>query len=185
MATRKPKKATHDATGGDVVRFPPIPRVPPPPVLLEDPRQVHARRIIGAVAKLAQASMEVAGPNFVKGFHASAVDLGRLQHALERGLARFEAAQIEARWSEVLDWIQRVVGAWVQRRKHLKIERFETGIRVELQTQDDLGYYDYAFDVSLAAGNPRALADLATAGRSGGIRGSAVPSEGPNSEDED
>jgi hypothetical protein len=29
----------------------------------------------------------------------------------------------------------------------LKIERRQEGIRVEMKTQDDLGYYDYAFDV--------------------------------------
>lgn len=35
----------------------------------------------------------------------------------------------------------------MQRHKKMKPSRFATGIRVELQTQDDLGYYDYAFDV--------------------------------------
>jgi hypothetical protein len=108
---------------------------------------VHLARIIGAVAKAAETTMQVAGPNLVTGFHASAVDLGRLQHALEHGLARFDGSQIEARWSELFDWIRRVIGAWVQRYKSMKIVRLESGVRVELQTQDDLGYYDYAFDV--------------------------------------
>ena len=154
MAARKRKKTTPDAPDGGVVRFPPVPRVPPPPLLSEDPRQVTAARIIGAVAKVAQTSMEVGGPNLVKGFHASAVDLGRLQQALERGLSRFDYAQIEARWSEVFDWIRRVVGAWVQRYKHMKIERFERGIRIELETQDDHGYYHYTFDVFPHRGRP-------------------------------
>ena len=147
MAGRRPRKATRDATDSGVVRFPPVPRVPPPPLLSEDPRQLRVARIVGAVTKVVQTSMEVRGPNLVRGFHASNVDLGRLQHALERGLSRFDDTQIEARWSEVFDWTRRVIGAWVQRYKKLKIVRFEKGIRIELRAQDDLGYYDYAFDV--------------------------------------
>jgi len=45
------------------------------------------------------------------------------------------------------DWIRRVCRAWVQRCKRLRIERRRTGIRIELETQDDLGYYEYGFDV--------------------------------------
>jgi hypothetical protein len=30
--------------------------------------------------------------------------------------------------------------------KHLRLVPAPNGVRVELQTQDDLGYYDYAFD---------------------------------------
>ncbi len=149
MAARKRSTTTltRDDAPNSVVAFPPLPRVPAPPVLPSDTRQTQAAHIIGVVAKAAQSTMEVSGPNLVRGFHASAVDLGQLQHTLERGLGRFDDAQIESRWSEVFDWIRRVLRAWVQRCKQMKIERAERGIRIELETQDDLGYYHYAFDV--------------------------------------
>jgi hypothetical protein len=124
-----------------------MPRLPPPPRFPPDARQAGAERILGSIARLAATTMGVAGPRFTHGFPASAVDLGRLQTALERGLKRFDAAQVEARWQEIFRWIVLVIGAWVQRYKELKIERHEQGIRVEMKTQDDLGYYDYAFDV--------------------------------------
>jgi hypothetical protein len=129
------------------VRFPPLPRLPTPPRLPGDPRQRQATRIIGTLARLAEPTMQLAGPNFVTGFHASALDLGRLQAALARGIARFDMAQITERWDEVLAWMRSVLRAWVQRYKHLKIERRDLGIRVEIQTQDDHGYYEYGFDV--------------------------------------
>ena len=149
MAGRKTatKKRARKAAPPDVVQFPPIPRVPPPPLVPEDPRQVQAARIIGAIAKVARSTMELSGPNLVKGFHASAVDLGRLQDALERGLGRFSDEQIKARWPELFRWISDVIAAWVQRYKHMKIERTERGVHIELETQDDLGYYEYVFGV--------------------------------------
>jgi hypothetical protein len=91
--------------------------------------------------------MRVSGPNLSIGFYASAVDVGRLQTALERGLARFDEGQLEERWDELFDWIQRVARSWVQRCKRMRIERCPKGIRVELETQDDFGYYEYGFDV--------------------------------------
>jgi hypothetical protein len=91
--------------------------------------------------------MRVAGANLSTGFHASGVDLGRLQVALERGTARLDMVQIAERWDEVRAWMHDVLRAWVQRFKMLHIERRESGIRVEFQTQDDHGYYSYGFDV--------------------------------------
>lgn len=91
--------------------------------------------------------MHVAGPNLSTGFHASAVDVGRLQGALENGLRRFDDAQLESRWSEIFDWICRVARSWVQRCKQMRIERRQAGIHLQLETQDDLGYYKYEFDV--------------------------------------
>jgi hypothetical protein len=35
----------------------------------------------------------------------------------------------------------------VQRCKRMRIERHQTGVRIELETQDDHGYYEYRFDV--------------------------------------
>ena len=148
MAARKRKQdAAVAKAAGRVVSFPPLPRIPAPPVLPDDPRQRRAGHILGKIAVVAQASMEVAGPNLVRGFHASAVDLGRLQDALRRGLSRFDSAQLEARWSEVFGWLRRVITGWVQRCKHLKIERLAGGIHIEIHTQDDHGYYRYEFDV--------------------------------------
>jgi len=148
VAARKRKgTAVGTKPAGRVVSFPPLPRIPAPPVLPDDPRQRRAGHILGKIAVVAQASMEVAGPNLVRGFHASAVDLGRLQDALRRGLSRFDSAQLEARWPEVFGWLRRVITGWVQRCKHLKIERLASGIHIEIQTQDDHGYYRYEFDV--------------------------------------
>lgn len=91
--------------------------------------------------------MHVSGPNLSSGFHASAVDLGRLQSTLQRGLTRFDQVQLEARWEEIFDWIRRVLRSWVQRCKSMRIERHDDAIYIELETQDDRGYYSYAFDV--------------------------------------
>jgi hypothetical protein len=101
------------------------------------------------------ANLPVSGPNFANGFSASAVDLGRLQDVLERGLRRFDLASVERRWPEVERWIHDVLRAWVQRRKVVRIERRERGVRIELTTQDGRGYYDYAFDVFPGRAAPR------------------------------
>ncbi|HLM75045.1 MAG TPA: hypothetical protein VK459_20185 [Polyangiaceae bacterium] len=41
----------------------------------------------------------------------------------------------------------RAISSWVQRYKRLKIERAGDGLRIEIETQDDHGYYVYRFDV--------------------------------------
>ena len=64
-----------------------------------------------------------------------------------RGIARLDMRQVEARWDEVREWMRGVLRTWVQRYKMLNIERHENGIRVEIETQDDCGYYLYGFDV--------------------------------------
>lgn len=132
---------------GTVARFPPMPRIPVAPRLPTDTRQARTMRILGAVASAVETKMHLAGPNFATGFHASAVDLGQLQTVLAKGVARFDAAQVEERWDEIFEWMMRVLRTWVQRYKRAKIERREKGIRVELETQDDRGYYSYGFDV--------------------------------------
>jgi len=136
-----------DEPSANVARFPPLPRLPPPPRFPQDPRQQQTRRILGGIARAAQSQLVLAGPNLVKGFPASAVDLGRLKTALERGVHRLDAEQVAERWDEVFAWMRRLIAAWVQRYKMLKIVQRGGGIRVEIQTQDDHGYYDYAFDV--------------------------------------
>ncbi|MBI5533729.1 MAG: hypothetical protein HY898_13495 [Deltaproteobacteria bacterium] len=91
--------------------------------------------------------MQVAGPNLVHGFHASAVHLGSLQSALARGIARLDRIQVKERWDEIFEWMQHLIRTWVQRCKMMRVKRRATGIRVELETQDDYGYYTYGFDV--------------------------------------
>jgi hypothetical protein len=130
-----------------VTPFPPLPRHPKAPRLAADPRQSNSAHTIGALATIAGREMHVGGPNLSTGFYASAVDVGRLQAALEDGLARFDETQLATRWDEIFDWIRRVARTWVQRCKRMRIERRQVGIRIELETQDDLGYYEYTFDV--------------------------------------
>jgi hypothetical protein len=132
---------------GKVIAFPPLPPVPRPPRLPPDPRQRTAAHIVGSIADMAHKTMRVAGPNFATGFHASAVDLGGVQTALGRGIARLDMGQVEARWDEVRDWMLDVLRVWVQRCKGMNFERHENGVHVELETQDDHGYYSYEFDV--------------------------------------
>lgn len=141
------KKKSSGGGPGNVARFPPMPRTPAAPRLPLDLRQARTRRTLDAVNSVAGTKMHFVGPNFATGFHASAVDLGQLQAVLAKGVARFDAAQMEERWEEILDWMKRVLTTWVQRYKHAKIERHENGIRVEFETQDDRGYYSYGFDV--------------------------------------
>jgi hypothetical protein len=101
---------------------------------------------LGALTTAAK-GMRLAGPNLKTGFHAASVDLARLQTALARGILRFDVELLEARWSEVFDWMLAALRAWVQRAKRVRIERRENGVHIELETQDDHGYYSYAFDV--------------------------------------
>jgi hypothetical protein len=147
MTEGKGNKTSSGGGLGSVARFPPMPRIPAAPRLPLDERQTRTMRILGAVGRIAAPKMRLGGPNFATGFHASAVDLGQLQATLAKGVARFDAAQVEERWDEILEWMWRVLRTWVQRYKHVKVERREQGIRVELETQDDHGYYSYGFDV--------------------------------------
>lgn len=75
------------------------------------------------------------------------MDVGRLQIVMERGLARFGPKTLDTRWAELHGWLASVIRAWAQRTKRMRIEKKREGIRIELITQDDRGYYEYAFDV--------------------------------------
>ena len=128
--------------------FPPLPRLPAPPRLPFDVRHERTARVISSLAAEVTSAAQTAGPNFATGFYASAVNAGKLQATLERGLSRFSIEQRDARWKDkIFPWILRVLATWVQRRKHVAIERVDDGIHIELETQDDLGYYRYMFDV--------------------------------------
>jgi hypothetical protein len=96
-------------------------------------------RIVGALADVAKREMRLSGPNLTTGFHASAVDLGRLQAAPTRGTARFDMVQIAERWDEVRAWMHDILRAWVQRCKKLHVELRESGIRVELEPRMTTG----------------------------------------------
>ena len=105
-------------------------------------------RIVGRLsATLTDQFQSRAESNLSTGYRASAVDIGRLKDAIERGLKSFTITQIREREDEVLRWIYDVLRVWAQRRKTSAITICEAGLRIELQTQDDHGYYDYAFDV--------------------------------------
>ena len=150
--TARPVKGT-----SDLVLFPPLPRLASPPRLPADPRQEAAMHVLGIVAGIARTTMHVAGPIFTIGFHASAVDLGKLQGALAHGVARLDATQVKDRWDEVLAWMLRVLRRWVQRCKTLRVERRAAGIRVRIETQDDHGYYAYGFDVFPGRRHPKGM----------------------------
>ena len=104
-------------------------------------------RVLGVLTEHTGPSMRLGTANLTMGYHAAALDLGRLQEVLGKGIARFDMTLVELRWDDVLDWMRAVLRAWVQRYKRLRIERRENGIHVEIDTQDDHGYYSYAFDV--------------------------------------
>ncbi len=134
-------------SSGHVVPFPPLARTPPPPRSRFDPRQANVARVVGALLD-AVGSSAGARPTNLTGFRASAVDVGRVKAILEAGIAAFDMHQVKARWKrDVRAWMVGTVRAWVQRCKLIRLRPREAGIRVELQTQDDEGYYDYGFDV--------------------------------------
>ena len=141
-------------SSGDVVLFPPLARTPPPPRSRFDPRQANLARVVGALIDALGGSRCARSTNLVTGFRASAVDVGRVKTILEAGVAAFDMRQVKMRWKrDVFAWMVEAIRAWVQRCKLVRLRPREAGIRVELQTQDDEGYYDYGFDVF--PGRPR------------------------------
>lgn len=134
---------------GEIVQFPPLPPLPVPPEGGMDPRQAKVSRIASSLASVLRGPMELGGPNLSRGFRASAVDLGALQAMLEQALARFDGERLRARWDQdVRNWIAQALLRWVQRLKSLKLRLVEDAVQIELETQDDRGYYQYQFEVS-------------------------------------
>lgn len=114
----------------------------------DDPRQLQSRRTLGNTS--AGMGRRSAGPrpNLDTGFAAASVDLGRLQTILEDVLANLTAEAVVARWAnELEDTLQAIILEWVQRVGKLELSTHESGLRVHIETQDDFGYYQYAFDV--------------------------------------
>ena len=131
-----------------IVPFPPLPPRPEPPRLPPDERQAAFLRIASVIADVADDGFQVGVANTVSGFPASAVDVRRLKAALESGIADFTMDLVRQRWDgDVAHWLRRTALSWVQRCKSLRLDKREKGVRVEIETQDDLGYYTYAFDV--------------------------------------
>jgi hypothetical protein len=131
-----------------VVGFPPLPRPPAPPQLGADPRQRRTATIVSNLGgALAGGGAGMATANLGSGFFAANVNVGAIQAAIETSLSRFTLEIVRARWDEVQPWIDSVLFAWIQRLKESRVELRENGVRIALKTQDDLGYYDYAFDV--------------------------------------
>jgi hypothetical protein len=104
--------------------------------------------LLDRAAAISKTGFVGAAPRFATGFHASAVDLGKLQTALAQGLSRFDMAQVRDRWDEIHEWMHQALRAWVQRSQFVKLEVRRAGIHVSIQTQDDHGTYTYGLDVS-------------------------------------
>ena len=128
-----------------------LPPVPDPPSFGPDPRQEMFYSVIGRlVPALSHPETKVRVAATSTGFPASAVDLGRLQTELERAFAGWSSKEIRSRWrSDVFPWISQFTRAWVQRRSILRAKPILSGIRIGLDTKDDLGYYRYVFEVPL------------------------------------
>lgn len=132
----------------DVVPFPPLPPIPIRPVGPADARQQTFHRIIGGITDELLDHGEVGTINTATGFRASAVDLGALQEMMEDGLAHFDMARVRERWeTDVRAWLIEMLRSWVQRCKFMHFDPAENGIHIQIQTQDDRGYYEYEFDV--------------------------------------
>jgi hypothetical protein len=133
----------------NVIRFPPLPPVPEPFGAKPDDRQRVFQRIAGNLCELASSdSGHIAVANTVRGFRASAVDIGVLQDLLAKAIAELTIEDVRERWSDDLfPWFTRAIMSWVQRCKSIQFSLEGSGVGVELETQDDRGYYRYRFDV--------------------------------------
>jgi hypothetical protein len=140
---RGPSKAPK--APGKLVLLPALPPPPRPPKTHTDSRQSQ-RGDDDPPPPLGGVSGPAGAP--ARGFIASAVDLGRLKAALELGIVSFTITQLQSRWGvDVRAWMMSVLRTWVQRPKFIRLELRDRGVRVQLQTQDDFGYYEYSFDV--------------------------------------
>jgi len=115
--------------------------------LYEDPRQDVGRRTISrGTAQQGRRGNGVAY-NLTHGMGAASVNLARLQELLEGIMSALTVAEMGARWEDdVRESLQDALLEWVQRVDAFELEAHESGARVSFQTQDDFGYYQYAFD---------------------------------------
>ena len=128
--------------------FPPLPKTPAPPQFDLDPRQRRFLKIAAAIVDQLGSSSASFEVQAMSGFPASAVNVGELKSALEGGMKRLDMRAVRVRWSDdVFDWMRLTIRAWVQRCKMMRLVARRNGVNVKLETQDDLGYYRYEFDV--------------------------------------
>lgn len=138
------------------IRFPPLPDMPEPPQVGPDPRQRGFQHIIGAITNATREHGRIHTANLVTGYHAAAPSLGTIKSAHEQALARFDTRIAGERWDEDLQgWLADSLYRWIQRTKRVSTELRANGIAIEIETQDDHGYYQYRFDIMLrvAAGD--------------------------------
>lgn len=139
---------TDSSPSAQVVHFPPLPPLPEPPRLATDPRQQEFHKIMLGLAQSLGEAVHMQVANTTTGYHASAVDIGRMQTTLCEAVARFDLETMKSRWGvDLRKWVVDFVFSWAQRGKSLHFDWHEGGVRLRLNTQDDLGDYDYAFDV--------------------------------------
>jgi hypothetical protein len=133
----------------NIVRFPPLPPIPAPPRTARDERQASFGELVGALAgSLDGAAGAVRVANVSTGFAAAAVDLGALQDMLALAIEQLSMSEVRERWSDDLrTWFARALMTWVQRCKEIRFHVEGTGVRIEMETQDDRGYYRYEFAV--------------------------------------
>jgi hypothetical protein len=132
------------------ILFPPLPEMPEPPVVGSDPRQSNFRGIVGALANATREWGQMSAANLATGYHASAPCLGVIKSAHEKALTHFDMRIVHARWDEDLrHWLSTSLVRWTQRTKQISTTLHTNGIAVEIETQDDLGYYRYGFDLML------------------------------------
>jgi hypothetical protein len=132
----------------DVILFPPLPEMPEPPVVGSDPRQSSFRGIVGALTEAISERGQIHAANLVTGYHASAPSLGVIKSAHEKALAHFDMRVVRERWDEDLRrWLGKSLVRWIQRTKQVSTELRSNGIAVEIEAQDDHGYYHYGFDI--------------------------------------
>lgn len=136
-----------------LILFSPLPEMPEPPVVGDDPRQTKFRGIIGALADATRDHVQLNVTNLDTGYHASAPALGVLKSAHEETLGHFDMRGVRDRWEKDLQrWLSNSLARWIQRTKQVTMKLYPNGIAVEIETQDDHGYYRYCFDIILREG---------------------------------
>lgn len=137
----------------NVVAFPPpkppaLPPIPEPPRFPPDPRQQRFVAIVGGLNRQLSGAAHIVNSNVSTGFPASAPDIGKLQSVLASSIERMDMRAVRKRWKgEVSPWFEHVVLTWVQRCKEMRSVVRRNGVHVRLRSQDDHGYYFFAFDV--------------------------------------